>query len=216
MVQRVPAVGSDVDVCPTVVVVVGGGNAHAVALSLHARAFRDVLKRTVVVLVIKAIPVLRIALFRHCPFRHGILEPRAISKVNIQAAVVVVVEERHAGAHSFEQVLPGCRGSLVSERDAGLPGNVGEGYGRRRLRRGSHAPGGACALVRAPRSSRGFLRHGHDCDQEQTQNRTRRDTDPPYPHGTYFWESVRIRVIRVYPCPHFSCGSGRRTMARHR
>ena len=54
--------------------------------------FRHIFKRSVWLLMVKAIPILRPRLLWDGPLRRGIVERRTIDSINIKTAVVVIVE----------------------------------------------------------------------------------------------------------------------------
>ena len=60
VVELVAAIGGDIKVLESVVIVVADGNAHAVAGSLQAGFFRNVFECAIFLLMVEAIPVLRI------------------------------------------------------------------------------------------------------------------------------------------------------------
>src|SRR2546421_12312711 len=77
-------------------------------LSLHDALpifFRDVLERSVALLAIQPIPILRAGLLRNPSFGGRVAERRAIHKKEIQAAVIIVVEQRSPAAHRFYQIF---------------------------------------------------------------------------------------------------------------
>ena len=57
MVKAVAAVGRDVEVFESIVVVIANGNAHAIASSLQTGFLRDVFKGAIGLLMVKAVPV---------------------------------------------------------------------------------------------------------------------------------------------------------------
>src|SRR5262249_52816611 len=116
----------DEDVGEAVVVEVAGRDAHAVQLDVEARRLRDVGER--------AVPVVLEQLQR------GSLRcvPRPVDAVhaqNVLPAVVVVVEERAAGAERFGQQLASVGAAVVDEAQSGRRGDVREA--ERRFRRAS-------------------------------------------------------------------------------
>src|SRR6202044_1868846 len=65
VVELVASVGSDIEVLVSIVVIICGGDTHAVAGALQSRALGHVLKRSVLLLVVEAIPIRRSAFFRN-------------------------------------------------------------------------------------------------------------------------------------------------------
>ena len=86
----------DVNVFPAVVVVVADGHAVSPTAKIQARLRRDIGKRAVMIVVIKA---------RRMAFaRAVVLDRRAINQKNVHPAVVVVVERGRATALGFDDV----------------------------------------------------------------------------------------------------------------
>ena len=96
MVQAVTAIASHIQVLKAIVIVVGYGDAHAIANPLQTRLLGDVLKGSIRLLMIQAIPVFGAGLPRNESFRCGIGERRTIREEDIQTAVIIAIEERHA------------------------------------------------------------------------------------------------------------------------
>ncbi len=105
MIQARAAVRSDVEVLVSVVVVVADGYAHAISDTLQAGLYGHIFKRAVLFLVIQAVPVFGIGLLRHRRLRGRIGERSAVDKEHIEQAVIVVIKQRDARAHGFDQVL---------------------------------------------------------------------------------------------------------------
>ena len=134
-IERVSAVVGDVEVCEAVVVVVADRDAHAVVVLRHAGEtglLRDVDERAIRVLVIEAIPEVRVGLVGQFARRHRVVDLRAVGEEHVQAAVVVVVQQRHAAAHGLHQILVRRRGVAMCEVDAGRLRDVGESHLRSR------------------------------------------------------------------------------------
>jgi len=96
------------DIGPTVVVEVADGDSHAVAFALDASLFGDVGEGAVAVVVEEAVPIAGRFLLqgRDCG---------TVDEVNVQPAVVIVVDQADAGDHGFGLVLVGCGGAVGGE-----------------------------------------------------------------------------------------------------
>ena len=105
VIQLVAAVAGNEHIFVAIVVVVGDSYAHAVAHALQAGLLRDVLKRAVGLLVVHAVPVLRPGLLRNGSFGCGIGVGCAIHQKQIEPAVIIAIEERHARAHGLNQIF---------------------------------------------------------------------------------------------------------------
>ncbi len=120
VIETVLAVVGDVDVRPAVVVVVRGGNAEAPTLVGDAGFLGNVSERAVVIVVEE-----------HCarrgflPFHRG--GGGTVEKIDVQPAVVVVIEKRDAGAGCVEdRGFFGRTGAMVKLVEAGLTSDVEE------------------------------------------------------------------------------------------
>ena len=103
----------DIDIGPAVVIVVADGHAHPVALAGDAGFFGDIGEGAVAIVVEEAVPV----------FRRVLLERRnrrAVDEVDVQVAVVVVIEQRHAGHHGFGLILVRSGTAVGDEVESGL------------------------------------------------------------------------------------------------
>ena len=141
MIEAVASVGGDVEVFVTVVVIITDRYTHSVADALEAGLFGYIFESAVALLVIEAVPVLRAGLLRDGALCSGIAERRAVDEEEIEAAVIVVVEERDARAHRLDEIfLCRVRGASL-KMNARLCGDVDEvtrddiGLGRWRLLR---------------------------------------------------------------------------------
>ena len=156
-IQRVAAVVGDVEIVEAVVVVVANGHAHAVAVLRHARDARllaDVDERAVGRLVIQPVPERGIGLVRLSFRWHRVVDLRAVGEEDVEASVVVVVQQRYATAHRLDQVLV---------RRGGIP--VREGNPRCLCRVGKlHAGGGRARDHQQPRSAHRQA-EAHGCRQ---------------------------------------------------
>ncbi len=129
VVEDVVAKIGDEQIVETVIIVI----AHAAALppagARQAGLFGDVGKGAV------AIVAKQIAGGMAIP--QGWIEAGSVHQKNVEPAIVVVVEQRHAAAHLFEQELLVVRaaGNVPGVGQAGLGGDVGEDDGRRRFGR---------------------------------------------------------------------------------
>jgi hypothetical protein len=97
----------------TIVVVVTNGDTHSVACSGHAGFFSDIGKRAVVVVAIEPVPVVGRGLFK----RRNL---GAVDAIDVEKAVVVVIEKSHTGNHGFGLIF--VRGGAIArhEVEAGL------------------------------------------------------------------------------------------------
>ncbi len=102
-----------------VIVVIANGDTHAVACAGDACFFGHVSERAVVVVVEEAIPVCGRGLFER-----GNLG--TVNAVDIEEAVVVVVEQGDAGNHGFRLVLVGGSAVAGDEMKTGLLRNLFE------------------------------------------------------------------------------------------
>ena len=114
-VQVVAAERGDVEILPAVAVHVRGADAHAPARAADAGAVGDVFE----------LPAAEVAVERAARRLGsvGAVDRQGIDEVDVQPAVVVVVEERDAAAHRLHDVLLFRRGMML-ERDAGLARDV--------------------------------------------------------------------------------------------
>jgi hypothetical protein len=113
-----------VDIGPAVVVVVADRYAHAIALARHAGFLRHVGEGPIVIVMVQAIPVLGAFLLER---RDG----RAIHQIDVQIAVVVVVEQRHAGHHGLGLILVRGGRTVGDESQAGALRDLFENDGAR-------------------------------------------------------------------------------------
>ena len=113
--ERVAAQAGDEQVGVAVVVVVGGDDAQVVAPAGHARGLGHVGERAVAVVVVQAVPVAGPVLLER-------LDRRAVDDVDVEPAVVVVVEERDARDHRLRLVAPLRPARVGDEAD---PARVG-------------------------------------------------------------------------------------------
>src|SRR6266566_3143424 len=79
--------------------------AYGPAAPADAGLFRYVLEGAVFLLVVEPVPVGRSALLRDGTFGCGIAERRAVHEKNIQSPIVVVVKQRDASTHGFDQIV---------------------------------------------------------------------------------------------------------------
>ena len=102
VVERIAAVAGDVNILPSIVVVVSDGHAHDPAFAREASGLGDVGK---VDFVMDAIGILvierdhRIAAFAIARHR------RAVDRDDVEFAVVIAVDVSHAATHGFHNVL---------------------------------------------------------------------------------------------------------------
>ena len=135
--QAVATECGDEQVDESVVVVVGGRGAHPVRLERQPRGLRDVGECAAAAVAIQR---------RQAAGRRPAGPRASVDEEEVLQAVVVDVEDDDAGAHGFGQVLLAEGAAVVTERDAGLRGDVGEGdsgryrsLGRLRARTGDEA-----------------------------------------------------------------------------
>ncbi len=124
MVQAVAAVAGHIQVFISIVVVVADGDAHAIANSLQAGLLRNVFKGPIRLLVVQAVPVFGAGLLRNESLGRWIGIRRAIHKEDIQQAVIVAIEKRHARTHGLNEILARGVRSLVKEFDPRLLGDI--------------------------------------------------------------------------------------------
>src|ERR1051326_1208761 len=118
VIKAIGLVAGNKKINETVVVVIRGGNAHAVTNTFETGVFGYVYESSVGFLLIKTIPILRLRFVGEIVFRHSIFERRAVGEEEIHAPVVVEVEDNDAATHGLEQVLHGCFGGSVNEVNA--------------------------------------------------------------------------------------------------
>ena len=131
VVQRTASVSGYIEVFKSVVVVVPHGHSRGIAISGETSFFSHVLKCAIGFLMIEPVPVLRTVFPGNRAFQGGIVEPRAIGEKDIQASVIIVIEQGDARAHRLQEVfLAGCR-SLLAEVNAELFRDIDEMARRR-------------------------------------------------------------------------------------
>ena len=133
--QGVTLDAGDEEVRVSVVVIVARRDADVVACAAHAGFGGHVLEGPVVPVAIEAVAVLRAGLFERWLLR-------AVRKVDVGIAVVIVVEYRHAAGHGFDLVPLRCGGVAQHEGDAGMRGAVLEERAGWRGRGGEHGGDG--------------------------------------------------------------------------
>ena len=120
------SVASDKEIVEAIVIVVAHGNTSGVAGARDAGFFGHVFKGAVGFLVVKAIPIFLAVFLRNRAFGRWIVDARAIGEEDVEATVVVVVEESNPRTHGLQQILFGGWGSLLLEMDAELLSHVDE------------------------------------------------------------------------------------------
>ena len=128
-IQRIAAEVGHVEIGEAVVVVVGCGGAHAVGILRHARKPRflgHIHERPISLLAEQPVPVLRVRLVGPPVVRHRIRELRAVREEDVEPAVVVVVEQRDAAPHRFDQVFVRRRRVLLRKADSESGRDIGE------------------------------------------------------------------------------------------
>src|SRR5205823_3320225 len=105
VIQRIVWIAGNKQILVAIVVVIADSYTDLVSPAGNARAFTDILKGSVRLLVIEAAPVFRSSFLRHSVRRHGIEQASTVDEKYIEAAVVVAVEQRHSRCNRFEQVL---------------------------------------------------------------------------------------------------------------
>ena len=127
MVEHVRAEVRDIEVLKSVVVVVAHGYAHAAADPPHARLLGNVFKLQ--------LPGLREQIAKEPvagpPSRRRRENPiliggerKALNKVNVEVAVVVVVKQSHARTHDFGHVVLGARTAVMVKVQPNLGCNL--------------------------------------------------------------------------------------------
>ena len=126
--ENVVAPVSQEEVVPAVIVVVPDANTHAPPRPPNARLFGDVNKSPVAA-VLEEVRVWLLAR------RPGGVEPRAVGEVNVQPAVLVVIEKRDAAALRLDNVLFVLDAAPhVRNVEARFAGDVHVGDGRKAFR----------------------------------------------------------------------------------
>jgi hypothetical protein len=67
--------------------------------------------------VIEPIPEFLVGFVRHFTVRHRIINQCTVGEKNVEASVVIVVEEGDAAAHGLEEIFVRSRGILLLEVD---------------------------------------------------------------------------------------------------
>ncbi len=126
VIEMVAAEAGYIEIVVSVIVVVADSYAHVVSDTLKASLLRYILKGSVRLLMVEAVPILRAGLLRDRSLGRGIAERRSVGEEDVESAVVVVVEESDAGSHGFDQIFfVGVRG-LCQEVDVALLRDVDE------------------------------------------------------------------------------------------
>lgn len=129
VVEVVAAEAGDVEVFVAVVVVVTDGYSHVVADALETGFLGDVFEGSVGLLMEEAVPGFGAGFLGDGAFGRRVGEGCAVGEEDVEAAIVVVVEESDAGAHGLDEVFfCSVRGLAVEDDVAGL-GDVDEGAG---------------------------------------------------------------------------------------
>ena len=121
VIEDVVAVTRDVDIREAVIVVVAGGNPHAVvpvAGAVEARSLRHIREAAIRVLAIQTVPVGRLSARKSSRKFYRVVETPAVDEENVEQPVVVVIEEGHSATHGFDQVLLRGGGIAVDEIQA--------------------------------------------------------------------------------------------------
>ena len=88
----------DVDVGPTVIVIVSDRHTHSIADASDTSLFGHIRKCPVMVVVVQAIPIFWALLLKR-------RNRSAVYQEDIQIAVIVVIRQAHAGDHRFRLIL---------------------------------------------------------------------------------------------------------------
>ena len=153
--QPVAVERGEVDVLAAVVVVVARRDAHAVDLDVEAAPPGGVGEGAVAVVAVEGRQ--RLALAR--------LPVAAVDQQDVEPAVAVGVEQRHAGAHGLGQVFLPRAAAVVGELHSRGGGDIGEphprlgrgGFGSGRRRRGDQGHGGEDYGKKGAESLQGFI-----------------------------------------------------------
>ena len=131
--------------------------------------------------------------------RHRIVELRAVREEDVEPAVVVVVEQRHAAAHRFDQVLVRGRRVRCARSRCRLVGDVGEARPPVRARRMTRP---ACDATRSSSSTSASDSMRSSCvahalpelaaaddplaflNHDESDSRARREASPSRPMAT--------------------------------
>ena len=119
VIQRVVRKAGDEDVDESVVVVVGRGHSHRIPVARQTGLLRHIGEGHVAIVAEQAIIKLR-------PRFHAGGKLRAVGDKDIHAAVVVVIERRHAAQHDFGRVKVAGRSIMQDEVQARPPGDIFE------------------------------------------------------------------------------------------
>ena len=123
--QMIAAISGDVEVGPTVVVVVCDGDPLPIAeIPLQSRPFRHIRKRAVPIVAVKDTALGEV---RFRPGRAG--GRSSLHGEDVQEAIVVVVEKGHAAARRLNKSVPPRRAVRVGPVQAGRAADVGKMHG---------------------------------------------------------------------------------------
>src|SRR4030095_171263 len=102
------AISGDIEIDETIVVEITGSHAHRVSSATDPGFFGGVLKRSVGLLVVQAIPETRVTLVWQGVRWHRIFDRSTVGQVNVEPPVVVIVKQTNPTTHRFRQILLRC------------------------------------------------------------------------------------------------------------
>ncbi len=144
VIEHVAAEVGHVEIEEAVVIIVAGSHAHAIADVSHSGFFSDVDESQLTRFgqQIFEQPVARFPAGRGREERFAAVEGRALHQIDVQVAVVIVVEQRHAGTHDLGHVVTPGGTVEVMKVETGLRGHVAEN--RRLIGRADRQWNAAC------------------------------------------------------------------------
>src|SRR5450432_2406512 len=124
VIETVASVCGDVKVFKAIVVIVPHRDTHAVARPLQPGLCGHIFEIAIGLLVKQAVPGSRSALLGYIAAGLRVGNWRAVDEEDIEATVVIVIEQRNARSHGLNQVLSGSVRSHVLEANAARRGDV--------------------------------------------------------------------------------------------
>src|SRR5277367_3214710 len=114
-VKLISAVRGYIQVFVPIVIVIADSNTHPIPNTLKTSLLRHIFKCAVGFLVIEPVPILGPGLLRNCSLGRRIAERSTVHQEQVEASIVVVVEECYPRAHCLNQILLRSMRSLMFE-----------------------------------------------------------------------------------------------------
>ena len=135
VIKNVVAEIRDVQIEKAVIIVVSSGYAHAIPNMSHAGLFSDIneaqFARFCQQILEEPVPWLP-ARWRGRQEFSSVVQPRALHQIDIEIAIVVIIEQSHSRTHNLGHVVAACGKVEMAEIEPDLGRHVPEG--RRRVR----------------------------------------------------------------------------------